>query len=538
MSTFYQKENGPGSPEAISNREALAKIGAATAASNKRDILGNPFYEFSQGTLSLEDALARISGSPASDPTKGPQIDYGAGKQNLTPEQQAALNGGKPITEVSNMGITAPAGGVPALPNTTAPTTYSALTPADQSAVYKYITTTDFNTRANEAAQLGIQGYRGTADQNAQLYQAKFGKSAAGAAKPPAATPPAAGAGAGTPPAGGTGAGTGTPQPAAPPPVDFAGQIKSVLAEWGVKPPDPNANPVTSFMDNYNQLYTQLGLPTVKSTIDATIRSIADLDKEMADKIAEVNNNPWDSESLRSKKVIKLQDKYEARKAALNSSLTLFNQLYDRGRQDAQFVSTQANALNKNAQDLNQDLIFKAIDSIERTASAQAASAKDEKATVNNLIQQYPDAGIKPTDDLATAAAKASQSPSFNKKLTSIGGDTFSNTQTNSGASIAGLPIAEFDRLDPDTKNFFVNNAEKTQKLMQQKREEGEEAGENLDDIATDVWNQLNNTLTNNKSPMAVREWVMKKWAETFPDAEVGVGSANATKWYNPASWF
>jgi hypothetical protein len=33
----------------------------------------------------------------------------------------------------------------------------------------------------------------------------------------------------------------------------------------------------------------------------------------------------------------------------------------------------------------------------------------------------------------------------------------FTSTQTNKGASAAGLPIATFDALDPDIKNYFVN---------------------------------------------------------------------------------
>ena len=43
------------------------------------------------------------------------------------------------------------------------------------------------------------------------------------------------------------------------------------------------------------------------------------------------------------------------------------------------------------------------------------------------------------------------------RKPESAGGDTFTNTQINNGAATAGMPIADFKKLDADTKNFFIN---------------------------------------------------------------------------------
>ena len=40
--------------------------------------------------------------------------------------------------------------------------------------------------------------------------------------------------------------------------------------------------------------------------------------------------------------------------------------------------------------------------------------------------------------------------------------DNFSDTQTNKGASEAGVTINDFVRLDPDLKNFFINTPQGT----------------------------------------------------------------------------
>jgi len=101
-------------------------------------------------------------------------------------------------------------------------------------------------------------------------------------------------------------------------------------------------NPTASWQTTYQDLFTKLGLDTVKTQIDENIAKIQALDDELADKIAEVNENPWISEGLRAKQVAGLQEKYADKKQALTSALTLYQNTYNEGRQEAQFLVTTA----------------------------------------------------------------------------------------------------------------------------------------------------------------------------------------------------
>ena len=74
-----------------------------------------------------------------------------------------------------------------------------------------------------------------------------------------------------------------------------------------------------SLSDIVSEISTAMGLTDVS-------KQISDLDTQYADDVMEVNDNPWISEGLRSKKISLLQDKYDTKKNALIQQLSSQNE--------------------------------------------------------------------------------------------------------------------------------------------------------------------------------------------------------------------
>lgn len=104
MATYFNTKVTPqGSPEAASNAALQERAGKAIANPSRRDIPGTAMPDFLAGKMSIEDLEGTVSNSATYDPSKGPQINYGAGPQSLTNDQQGALASGQSINAVSNM---------------------------------------------------------------------------------------------------------------------------------------------------------------------------------------------------------------------------------------------------------------------------------------------------------------------------------------------------------------------------------------------------------------------------------------------------
>lgn len=174
----------------------------------------------------------------------------------------------------------------------------------------------------------------------------------------------------------GTGTPTDTSQPHNVGGTTFSADVQKILTQYGITPPDPNANPTTAFADTYKQIYTNLGLDTVKDHISTTIGQIDAIDKKYADQIDDLKNNPWISESSRNTRISDLQKKQQVEKAQATSQLTLYEKLYDTGRQDAQYVATKALTQSHQNDQLHQSVILKAIDQVEKETTAKNTLAK------------------------------------------------------------------------------------------------------------------------------------------------------------------
>lgn len=117
--------------------------------------------------------------------------------------------------------------------------------------------------------------------------------------------------------------------------------------------PTIDNNPVKTYTDQYNDVLTNLGIPTLKTTIDDTSKKYADLQDEKNGLIQDVNDNPWLSETDRARGINSINNKYQAKEALLTAQLTLYNNMYTQGINQANTImgdvvqeqqTTQANA--------------------------------------------------------------------------------------------------------------------------------------------------------------------------------------------------
>ncbi len=365
------------------------------------------------------------------------------------PETVTADNGEEP----------APGANEATLPETTEEAVVETPAPYSGSSIVDYLgsigSPSDFASRFALAKANGISNYIGTADQNVQLLNTLRSQNP-GVGNGGVAT---AGADAGM--AAAAAAATEVTEDGQPV-SEFQAGIESIMKEFGITPPSPNQSPQSSFSDVYKDVYDNLGLQDIKDQFNIYSKEYGDLMDKKTDDIMNVNNDPWLTEGVRKDRLAKIDEEYELRESNLLSKIKLTEGMYESGRQDAQFVTSGIMTQSNRTQDLNENIIMKAIDIAENRSQAEQDLLRDEKSTVMNLIETYPDAGILTTDTLETAASKASKSAYFEKRISSSGSGstktTFTTTQANKGAANAGMSIEEFMQFSDDTKNLFVNN--------------------------------------------------------------------------------
>lgn len=123
---------------------------------------------------------------------------------------------------------------------------------------------------------------------------------------------------------------------------DGSSGVGGILQKYGITPPTPSDNPITSFSDTYKKLLTDLGVPDIKSRLDEINKKYGDLQNELNDKIADVNENPWLSEAARSDEIQSLQSRYKGKLGILTNQQKLYDSLYQQAVEEAKFVSQTA----------------------------------------------------------------------------------------------------------------------------------------------------------------------------------------------------
>lgn len=289
--------------------------------------------------------------------------------------------------------------------------------------------------------------------------------------------------------------GSSTPQPTSQPDISNNNGTAA--------PQTPKIAP-EDFSKLYSDAYTSLGLPSVKTQIDNYNQKLLDLNNEKSDQIVTIKNNPWYSESVKSKELSNLDEKYALRLSNLQGFLTLSNNLYQEGLSQAQFITTgqynqqqdqiaeqdkqiaatqaKQQAIQKIANDNNlktpyivdngtvyrvsdgkgysdPNSFFKdaGITSFADANSKGLLSTVDGNVTaqhtaVLDVMSKYPDAGILPTDTLVQAQAKLSRSQIY-KKDTYIAPNAYSGVTGSIYSPLAGSRFAlEATRI---AKNFI-----------------------------------------------------------------------------------
>lgn len=144
-----------------------------------------------------------------------------------------------------------------------------------------------------------------------------------------------------------------------------------------------NQSPQKSFTDVYKEVYTSLGLDTMKADYEKQTKEFTDLQEEKNKEKDDINNNPWLSEGVRVGRLKELDSKYEGRELILTNKLKLLESNITNGRADAQFVAGQTMDQLQQSAKLNSDLILKAIDIAEKQAEAEG------KLSGPTSVQEY-----------------------------------------------------------------------------------------------------------------------------------------------------
>jgi hypothetical protein len=154
------------------------------------------------------------------------------------------------------------------------------------------------------------------------------------------------------------------------------------VANGETTPAAPPADPYATFTSFYSNLVQSSGMLDIKAEFDRVQKEYADLAAEESQKIMEVNDNPWLSESLRSKKVGLITDKYTTQKASLIQQQTLYQGMYDSAKEDIKFQATQATNMAHQQAVLDQNLLLAQMDAAEKLMAAR-------KGTVDQQNYEY-----------------------------------------------------------------------------------------------------------------------------------------------------
>jgi hypothetical protein len=156
-----------------------------------------------------------------------------------------------------------------------------------------------------------------------------------------------------------------TPELVAPE-TDFTTQINQLMERYGIKPSDTGVSPVNEALETYKTVYKELGLPDVRTEFDKVQKQYADLQMELADKISDVNDNPWLTEGMRRARINSLQERYEQKTASLTQQMALYQNVYESGQRQAQYVLEQAAQARQTQEALRTSLFLKAVEQAEK----------------------------------------------------------------------------------------------------------------------------------------------------------------------------
>jgi hypothetical protein len=138
-----------------------------------------------------------------------------------------------------------------------------------------------------------------------------------------------------------------------------------------------SASPV-SIQQLYGNIYGDLGLNTIKVQIDDVQKQLQAMDQERADKISDVNDNPWFTEGKRVGEIRKLDERYDLKRAALAGSLQLYQSIWESGVSEARFLATATLNQYNAERSFQIDMLESQFSIAEKIYSAQATAQQRE----------------------------------------------------------------------------------------------------------------------------------------------------------------
>lgn len=231
--------------------------------------------------------------------------------------------------------------------------------------------------RAKLAEQNGIQNYAYTADQNTQLLKALRGKQ-------PTMGSSSLSAGVSSGLSGGAiSTDTSTPEGQSAS-NDLQSKIAQIEKAYGLS---AKSNTPQGVIDVYKKFLDSQGTSSIKAEFDKALKAHTDLQNELDDKIADINDNPWLTEGVRVNQINKLKERYATKLDALTNEQTLYESMYEKGVQQAQFLTGELMTAQYHDQTMQIDAVNKAIEIAQKEYEAEAKLK--EPATTDIAEYQY-----------------------------------------------------------------------------------------------------------------------------------------------------
>ena len=328
----------------------------------------NPAYSPPAASTPTPEHIAEPEPTPALKPALTANIAF---KEGLTTEQKNSVEAlaSKPTeswteTDKKNWNYATNNAPMPA------PTPASAPAPAPTPAPTGGITR---NLTAEQEFVKNWAGKEGRLPTSSEVNQAVYGTPTPKFSTPQGVQPPA------TPTASAV-EGEVTP---APKPDDYQAELNNYLFNnYGINLGTVNPvfqDPITTIKGIITDVMSVIGVPEVKTQLEAIAKVRTGLVDERDEEIAEVNTNPWISEAMRTRKITAIETKYENKIANKNSEFDLLQNIYDDARQEAQFAASLGVGLFESNRDFLQGQMEDLMNRAEKAAAVKKKETQEER---------------------------------------------------------------------------------------------------------------------------------------------------------------
>lgn len=161
--------------------------------------------------------------------------------------------------------------------------------------------------------------------------------------------------------------------------TDMAKITNDIRQKYGLPALDGKKTVVQQAIDDYTQIYSALGIPTIKAAYDAAVKEFSDVQNELNDKISNINDDPWLSEGVRIERNNKLKEKYATKLDIATNKMQLFQSQINQGTSQANSILGEVH----NIQQSNEQAVNKAIDIAQKAVDAENALRKAAKSSAS-----------------------------------------------------------------------------------------------------------------------------------------------------------